>query len=111
MKSKQNTQLVYSTGTGRIRPETTPSPTTPPPSDGVIRIGISKQGRGGKPVTVITGVPLTGTELENYARRIKQKCGCGGTLRDHTIEIQGDKRDLILADALAQGWKAKKAGG
>ena len=49
--------------------------------------------------------------LEQYARELKQKCGCGGTLKDGIVEIQGDKRDTILADALARGWKAKKAGG
>lgn len=111
MDKNSNTQLVYSTQAGRVRTAPAPALSPTPPSDGILRIGILKHGRGGKPVTVLTGIPLQGDDLENYARATKQKCGCGGTLRDGTLEIQGDKRDLILADALARGWKAKKAGG
>jgi len=111
MDKNSNTQLVYSTQTGRVRTPPQPAPASTQSGDGILRIAINKHGRGGKPVTVLTGIPLLGEDLENFARSIKQKCGCGGTLRDGTLEIQGDKRDLILADALARGWKAKKAGG
>lgn len=103
------TRLVYSTGTGRVREE---KPAVPAPKgDGQVRVTLVKQGKGGKAVTQISGVPLEGEELQAYARILKQKCGCGGTVQAGLVEIQGDKRDLILADALARGWKAKKAGG
>jgi len=110
MSRQENAQLVYSTGLGRVKVQPSPPP-APRSTDGIVRIGISKQGRGGKPVSTVSGVPLDASALEEYARALKQKCGCGGTVRDGIIEIQGDKRDLILADALARGWKAKKAGG
>lgn len=112
MRENQASTLVYSTGQGRVK-NTVPEPSKPAakPADGIVRIGLGKQGRGGKTVTTVTGAPLTGDALEQYARELKQKCGCGGTLKDGIVEIQGDKRDTILADALARGWKAKKAGG
>jgi translation initiation factor 1 len=110
MPSRENSQLVYATSSGRVKAAPSPAPARPA-TDGVVRIGFSKQGRGGKPVTTISGVPLDAPGLDDYARVLKQKCGCGGTVRDGIVEIQGDKRDLILADALARGWKAKKAGG
>ncbi len=111
MRENQASTLVYSTGQGRIKNAPAEAPKASKPSDGVVRIGLGKQGRGGKTVSTVTGAPLDGVALEQYARELKQKCGCGGTLKDGIVEIQGDKRDTILADALARGWKAKKAGG
>ena len=49
---------------------------------------------GGKSVTVIRN--LSGN-LEDLLARLKKLCGAGGTLRDDTIEIQGDHRPRIEA--------------
>jgi translation initiation factor 1 len=69
------------------------------------------KGRGGKGVTVITGVPLAGEELARLVAELKKRCGSGGTLKGGTIEIQGDHRDQLVAELAQRGWKAKKAGG
>lgn len=111
--------VVYSTGQGRMCPacgrplaqcacRTAPSR---PAGDGVVRVGRQTQGRKGKGVTVITGVPLAGPELEALAVQLKKRCGCGGTVRDGVIEIQGDHRDALLADLAARGWTVKRSGG
>ena len=75
-------------------------------------------GWGGRPgaaraagVTVITGLPLSAAELSELAGDLKRRCGSGGTVRDGTIEIQGDHRDLLVAELAARGWPAKRAGG
>ena len=39
-------------------------------------------------MTLISGVPLTGVELDALATRLKKLCGAGGTVRDGVIEIQ-----------------------
>jgi translation initiation factor 1 len=78
---------------------------------GSIRVGREVKGRAGKGVTTVTGLPLPPGEIEALAGRLKKRCGSGGTVRDGVIEIQGDHRDLIVAELIRSGWQAKKAGG
>jgi translation initiation factor 1 len=121
-----NGKLVYSTGTGRLCPECTRPLTdcrcrrskpaqpvaTSRPGDGTVRVGRQTQGRRGKGVTVITGLPLTGAALEDLATRLKRRCGSGGTVTDTgAIEIQGDHRDTLVAELERLGYAAKRSGG
>ena len=83
----------------------------PPESDGTVRVGRSTKGRKGKGVTVITGVPLDPDGLRELARRLKQRCGTGGTVKDGVIEIQGDHRDMLMEALKADGYTVKRSGG
>jgi translation initiation factor 1 len=85
--------------------------TARPPGDGVVRVGRQTAGRKGKGVTVVTGVPLAGAELEALATALKRRCGSGGTVRAGVIEIQGDHRDTLVAELAARGWTVKRSGG
>jgi translation initiation factor 1 len=76
-----------------------------------VRVGRETQGRGGKGVSVITGLTLPQPQLEELARQLKKRCGCGGTVRNGVIEIQGDHRDLLVAELTRLGWPAKRSGG
>ncbi|MCY1177668.1 translation initiation factor Sui1 [compost metagenome] len=69
------------------------------------------KGRGGKTVTTVTGVPLALDELKELATTLKRRCGTGGSLKDGVIEIQGDHVELLLAELVKHGFKAKKSGG
>ena len=82
-----------------------------PAGDGRVRVGRETQGRSGKAVTVIRGLPLAPEELKGLAKELKQRCGTGGTVKDDTIEIQGDHRDLIVAELARRGFDAKRSGG
>jgi len=82
-----------------------------PKAAGVVRVGRETKGRKGKGVTVVTGVPLGGGALDALASELKRLCGSGGTVRDGTIEIQGDHRDLLVAELAKRGWTAKRSGG
>ena len=82
-----------------------------PKRDGSVRVVRETKGRTGKGVTLVTGVPLSASELKLLARELKQKCGTGGTLKDGVIEIQGDHRDTLIELLKAKGWTVKKAGG
>lgn len=82
-----------------------------PKKDGTVRVSRSTAGRKGKGVTTVTGVPLAGKELKELAKKLKQKCGSGGTVKDGVIEIQGEHRDLLVEELQKQGWTVKRAGG
>ena len=74
-------------------------------------MGRETKGRKGKGVTVIRGLPLAPDELASLAKRLKKRCGSGGTVRDGVIEIQGDHRDLLVKELEQLGYRAKRAGG
>jgi len=76
-----------------------------------IRVGREVSGRGGKGVTVITGLPLAGDALEQLAGQLKRSCGAGGAVRGDKIEIQGEHRDRLVAELVKLGYEAKRAGG
>jgi translation initiation factor 1 len=76
-----------------------------------IRVAREVAGRGGKGVTVITGLPLNAAELEELAGRLKRSCGAGGAVRGDKIEIQGEHRDRLVAELVKLGYDAKRAGG
>lgn len=114
MKSSNNSILVYSTEVGRVKADRKkPAPHQPVayPSDGIVRLRREVKGRGGGTVIVITGVPLEGAALKEMAGALKKRCGCGGTIKDGIIEIQGDHRDLLLTELQSRGYRVKLAGG
>jgi translation initiation factor 1 len=68
-------------------------------------------GRGGKVVSVVKNLVLTDDDLKSLAKKLKQECGSGGTVKDGLIEIQGEHRQR-MADVLQRlGYKVKIAGG
>ncbi|MDB6045142.1 MAG: hypothetical protein JWM63_3693 [Gammaproteobacteria bacterium] len=76
-----------------------------------VRVGREVSGRSGKGVSVVSGLPLAGTELDELATRLKRLCGAGGAVKDGTIEIQGDHRDRLVAELQKLGYDAKRSGG
>lgn len=76
-----------------------------------MRVALEKKGRGGKTVTVITGLSGSDDELHTLASELKRRCGTGGTLKDGIIEIQGDHRDTLVEALKAKGIAAKRSGG
>ena len=108
--SKKDSKLVYSTDAGRIK-SIDPLPTLPPKGDGFIRIRRETAGRNGKGVTTLTGFELSAAELQTLAKQLKQLCGTGGTVKEWTIEIQGDQREKLKAELENRSFKVKMAGG
>ncbi|BEL85335.1 translation initiation factor [Serratia marcescens] len=109
MMNDDNSRLVYSTDTGRIKQEEVKPQRAK--GDGVVRIQRQTSGRKGKGVCLITGVDLDDAALDKLAAELKKKCGCGGSVKEGVIEIQGDKRDLLKQLLEAKGMTVKLAGG
>lgn len=110
--------LVYSTDQGRHCPDCGEprdqcrcSQARVPEGDGIARVRRETKGRGGKTVTTISGVPLAEEPLRELASALKKRCGCGGSLKDGVVEIQGDHVELLLAELQARGFKTRKSGG
>ncbi|HOG47129.1 MAG TPA: translation initiation factor [Anaerolineae bacterium] len=107
-------QVVYSTGrpSGKRRPEPAgPQAVSLPPREQTARIQREKKGRGGKTVTVVSGLQLTPGDLEALAKRLKALCGSGGTVKEGRIEVQGDHRERIAAELQRLGYRSKFVGG
>lgn len=117
-------RLVYSTDSGRVthcprcgKPYKQcrcddPSDAAPQKkSDGIVRVMRDRKGRGGKTVTLITGIPAGAETIASLAQQLKKLCGSGGTIKDGNIEIQGDHRDKVMEKLTELGYKVKRAGG
>ena len=88
------------------------SPAAPVKNRGRVDIRRETGGRGGKTVTVIDGFVGIGLpEKEQLAKKIRGACGCGGTVKDGAIEIQGDQRDTIARILTEAGFRPVFAGG
>lgn len=124
-----NSTLVYSTDGGRqdfcptcglrreacrcrVKTSGRAAPKVPTvPNDGTVRLHRDRKGRGGKTVTLITGVRGNASALEELATALKRFCGCGGGVKDGVIEIQGDHRERLAARLTELGYTVKIAGG
>lgn len=101
--------LVYSTEVGRIKPQK--EQIVPKKGDGIVRIQRQIAGRKGKGVCVISGLDLEDKALTNLAKELKKRCGSGGSIKNGTIEIQGDKRDIIKQFLEQKNFTVKLSGG
>jgi len=118
MARDMSSTLVYSSETGLVKQAKAtdhnkhkPQAVQAAPADGTVRLRRETKGRGGGTVIVISGIPLAGPALKELAGALKKRCGCGGTIKDGIIEIQGDHRDTLLLELQTRGYRVKLAGG
>jgi len=118
-QSSDNSRLVYSSETGGICPNcgkplkkcSCGRDKAVPAGDGIVRVSRETKGRRGKGVTLIAGLSLDAEPLKLLGKRLKAKCGSGGTVKNGVIEIQGDHRDLVVEELKQEGFTVKRAGG
>lgn len=66
-----------------------------------------KSNRGGKVVVVVSQLPthLSPPEIDNLCRAARKGLGCGGTVHDREIELQGDQVDRVRAFFEKEGYQ------
>jgi len=109
-----NSKLVYSTERavqrkGKPADRNLTTATGPAKSGTIVRL--DRKGRGGKSVTVIEGLQISGEDSEKLLKQLKAKLGTGGTVKNGSLEIQGDHCDTVMAELTRVGYKPKRSGG
>ena len=111
-KTKNIAGVVYSTNPEfEYQFNESAEPETLAPKQQDLRIQLDKKQRGGKAVTLITGFVGTEADFEILGKKLKQKCGTGGSAKNCEILVQGDFRDKIIEILKNEGYKVKKSGG
>ena len=82
-----------------------------PPVQQEAHIRRETHGRGGKTVTVVYNLRLAPDALKALGKQLRHQCGTGGTVKEGTIEIQGDHREKVAEALQAAGYRTKFTGG
>lgn len=90
-------KIVFSTDPGFRQPEP-------------VRLSFQR-GAKGSGVTKIERLIMHPTLKDQLLSQFKKRFGCGGTVKDGALELQGDRRDAVEAELTAQGYKVKRIGG
>jgi len=76
-----------------------------------IIIRLDRKGRGGKSVTIVEGLQISKKDREALLKELKTGLGSGGTVKDMSLEIQGDHRDALITALTRMGYRPKRSGG
>lgn len=84
-----------------------PPPAAPavPPSKQTAQVAVEKRKRG-KLVTVVRGL-VHDAGLPQLLKTLKDTCGAGGTIKDGTLELQGDHLHRVAGLLSELGYRVK----
>jgi translation initiation factor 1 len=105
-KSSSQNKIVYQEF-GQVADSTSNEEKTPEltPQQQKLTIKTSKAGRKGKTVTIISGFQCSASTLIKLLKQLKTKCGTGGTVKENTLEIQGDRISQLKELLTQLGYK------
>ena len=111
--SKDEHRTVWTSNQGDIRKNESGARkvVSLPPQQQTAYLHRDSKGRGGKTMTLVKKLVLSEDDLKELAKKLKQVCGSGGTVKDGEIEIQGEHRERIAEALQKMGYKVKIAGG
>ena len=98
----------YSTNPDAMRPDEPETVETLAPDRQKLRVSIERHHRGGKTVTLVKGFIGSDDDLNDLAKQLKTKCGCGGSAKDGEIIIQGELKEKVVSLLQTMGYKNSK---
>ncbi len=111
---EEKSKLVYSTDkliSRKDAPDRNSVNQLPHPAHQQIIVRLDRKGRGGKSVTVIEGLQLSRKNMEALLKEFKAGLGTGGTVKDMSLEIQGDHCDALIKALTKMDHRPKRSGG
>ncbi len=102
--------FVFSTNED-FKPQKEEEESTLSPGEQHLEAHYSSKGRGGKTVTVVKGFQGKEEDLISLGKKLKKKCGVGGSVKDGDIIVQGDVREKVMQFLKEDGFKVKRVGG
>src|SRR5690606_6426225 len=105
--------IVYSTAEDFAYTESDPETEqeTLPPAKQKLKVLLDRKSRKGKVVTIVQGFVGTDSDLNDLAKKLKQRCGVGGAAKYGEILIQGDFKAKIAELLQIDGYGVKTVGG
>jgi translation initiation factor 1 len=84
-----------------------PPPTKARPALGRVVLRKETAHRGGKIVIVVHdfAAHISTQSIEDLGRKLRSACGCGGTTRERTIEIQGNQVGRVRSLLEGEGFR------
>ncbi|MBO4588786.1 MAG: translation initiation factor [Bacteroidales bacterium] len=108
-KNKNKVGVVFSTNPDfQYEYEDDSAVETLEPSKQKLTVRIDRHARGGKQVTLVTGFVGTDDDLAELGKKLKSRCGVGGSAKEGEIIIQGDFRDKVIELLQADGYRTVK---
>lgn len=91
-------------------PATEPPPPSPKPAVwqmGRVVLRRERAHRGGRTVIVVDdfATHLPQSIIERVAKKLRVACGCGGTVKERSIEVQGDQAAKVRSVLEAEGFQ------
>ena len=108
---KKNENIVYSTDENySLSDEEVDSYAIQlPPEKQDLRLHLQRL-PGNRIITIVKGFIGRDKILIDLSKYLKKSCGVGGSVKNHTILIQGNHRDKILKLLIERGFKVKVSG-
>ncbi len=108
-KDKDQNRVVYSTNPDFQFENEEAEIVSPEASKQTLYIRLDRL-KGNKLATVIEGFKGNAKDLEDLGKELKKKCGCGGSVKDMEVILQGDFREKAISYLHDLGYKTKRKG-